>query len=283
MKLITLCLLSLLLFSCNGVFYQPSRKTFYEIDKEKIDYRDVYYGGESHKSLHGRFFPHVGDEESKGLIVHYHGNAQNITTHFLAFIWMTYKGYDYFIWDYSGFGQSKGLASREKLQSDGITTMDMVLDSFPSAQKNLFVFAQSLGGAIAVPVLGEWEKSSEVDLLLIDASFPSYRKAARDVLSRSWLTWIFQPLSYVLISEEYSPMDYYSKVSHIPTVVSHCKEDGVVSYELGEMLYESIVAPKAFLPFEKCGHISAFSRYRPQNHDVLLATIDSLMSVPPQE
>ncbi|MGL1903899.1 MAG: alpha/beta hydrolase [Fibrobacterales bacterium] len=275
MKFLILILFTLLHLGCNGVFYQPSPHAYSVIDKSKLDYRDIYYGDDGQK-LHGRLFPHKGEEPSKGLIVHFHGNAQNLSAHFLAFIWVVYHGYDYFIWDYSGYGQSTGSPSREQLFKDGLTTMDVVMDSIPSASENLYVFAQSLGGAVAVPVIAEWDRKDSIDLLLIDASFSSYQGAARGLLSSHWVTWVFQPLSYLLVSDDFAPAEYFSKMHKIPIVVSHCEEDRVVSYELGMEVYSQVQSPKALLSFDSCGHIGAFSRYRPENQQLLWQTIDSL-------
>ncbi len=263
---------------CNGAFYQGSKNELFIINRDRVTYEDRYYQS-GDNVLHGRFFPAENRDSVKGVVVQFHGNAENLSTHFIGLIWVVYRDYDLFVWDYSGYGESQGESSREQLYKDGLATLDYVLDSIQSSSKRFIVFGQSLGGAVAPPVLASWEHRDTVNALIIDSSFPHYRSAARSVLSQRWWTWWLQPLVYLTVTEAYAPIDYYEQLSDIPTVIAHCKQDQVINYDLGLELYKQIRGPKVFFGYDKCGHIGAFTRFRLGHNAELFNALDSLESV----
>ena len=279
LSIIFACALTL---SCNGVFYQPSKEELFRINRDVLYYEDFYYQNSVGNTLHGRYFPAANDsgliekDSVKGLFVQFHGNAQNLTTHFIGLIWVIERGYDLVVFDYSGYGNSEGFPERRQLVDDGLVTLEHIWQNYPASHKEFYAVGQSLGGAVLTPTLAEWDKSDSVDLIVIDASFHSYRSIANSVLSRQWWTWWMQPLTWVLVSDAYAPEDYYNEIKDMPMIVTHCKEDKVIPFEFGEAVYSKSKSNKKFLPFEGCRHIDAISRHRKENQNLLFDTIDSL-------
>ena len=66
------------------------------------------------------------------------------------------------------------------------------------------------------------DKKDEVPIrhLVVDSSFSSFQSIGRQKLSLSWLTWPFQFLPYLLLSDRYAPKDL-SPISPIPVLVIH--------------------------------------------------------------
>ncbi len=81
-------------------------------------------------TLHGQYLHHQGEGESKRLIIHFHGNVKNITSHITHIDWLPKHGYDVFIFDYSGYGSSSGTPSRERLVQNGIDVMEYASTDF---------------------------------------------------------------------------------------------------------------------------------------------------------
>lgn len=263
-----------ILNSCNGSFYHPDDIVHSRPSVIGLNFEDIYYQSESGNTIHGRFFKTTMDS-SQGLIVHFHGNAENLTSHYLNFSWLIPLGYDYFIWDYSGYGESNGEPSRKALYQDAKKTIEVVSTQLLSPNQNLIYIGQSLGGAVLIPALADSPHKDLTSLVIIDSSFPDYQDVAFDLMKRSWLTFLISPLSHILLSDEYSPIDYIDQIKNTKFLVSHCKDDNVVPFESGEELYQKIPSPFK-IQMDECGHISTFSSNYQQNRLKLLQLMDKL-------
>ncbi len=93
-------LLLFTLISCTNLFYQPSDRQFYRPEAFKLTYQDIYFQSSDGTKLHGWFFK--GKGKPKGTIVQFHGNAENISSHFLNLAWLVLEGYNLFTFDYRG-------------------------------------------------------------------------------------------------------------------------------------------------------------------------------------
>ena len=267
--------LALLLCACNGTFYYPSHKVYLPPEKLKIQYEDHYFQTRDGTKIHGRVLFHSQGTSRNGLFVMFHGNAENLTSHYLQFAWILRHGYDLFVFDYAGYGQSEGEASRPSSIASGAAALDFVADSLLNASTGkLVIVGQSLGGAIMLRCLPEWKAKDKVNLILVDCSFPSYQHIAQKVLSRTWWTWPFQPLAYVLVSETGGPKRSIPRLTPTPMLVTTCKMDSVVNPRFSREIYALAREPKQLWEFDSCGHTQAFRSEK--NRDRLLRFIDSV-------
>ena len=257
--------------SCNSVFYQPESEEFVtpervevKFDRQNIETKD----GVKLHLWHMKPAQTTPPSLRKGIIVQFHGNGENMSTHFLSVVWLTAVGYDVVSFDYRGYGQSGSTkTTRGGCILDGAAVLNWVATQPDLNQLPLFVIGQSLGGAVAVPVIS-LEKPKHLKGLILDSTFSSYRTITRNKLGSFWLTWPLQwPLSF-LVSDEYSPIDYIADLS-IPLLFVHAPRDPVVSYDLGKALFDKATSQdKIFWNVNLGGHIAAFayenSRYRDQ-------------------
>ena len=109
--------------------------------------------------------------------------------------------------------------------------------------------------------LVELKKEVPVRLVVIDSSFISYRDAGQGVLSHAWVTWLFQPLAQVLLSDRWAPEKRVAELAPTPLVVMHGNRDQVIDYDLGEDLFKAAGEPKEFWRVEGGRHIDAFWRH----------------------
>jgi fermentation-respiration switch protein FrsA (DUF1100 family) len=237
-KTLSVVFFLLALPACNHLFYFPERVEYITPEKVQLKYEDHYVSSGEEK-LHMWKIP-AASTERLGKVLHFHGNAQNISTHFLFSAWMARFGFDVYVFDYRGYGLSSGKPDRAGLVDDGIAAIKYVngLDD-----KDFFVLAQSLGGAVAVPALALSSEKENIRAVTLDSTFGSYRSMARDKVAHFWLTWPFQwPLSF-LVSDTFSPNEYIDLLK-MPVLFVHGTADNVVPYEMGQALYQKFKSDK---------------------------------------
>ena len=126
----------------------------------------------------------------------------------------------------------------------------------------IHLVGQSLGGALLQKALtnlkAQGAVSQKIKSVVIEGSFSSYSKIATDVLSRFWLTWPFQWLGYLLISDQQSPLDSIRELAPTPILVIHGDSDSVVPIRFGESIFNHAVEPKVFWRVEGGRHIDTF-------------------------
>lgn len=271
----------ILFAGCTHLLYPADRDAFVDQEKIRPIPKDIYIpvGGEN-SLLHAWHFP--AQTKSKGLVIHFHGNGQNLTTHFLFFKWLTDHGYDYLIFDYRGYGASSDKeATPIKTVEDGQAVFKYAFDHFP----NLAVVAigQSLGSNVLVRTLQELNEKKRLSylpkLVVLDSSFLSYQKAARSILSQRWFLYPLKPLTYFAISDDWSAENNLQFTPSIPALFFHGTNDQLVNFELGKSNFESWPGPKVFSVQAGGGHTSAFGNQRfQQNRMLLLKCMDQALS-----
>jgi len=256
-----LTLLGIMLPACNHLFYFPDPDTHWTPDQFQIKWHDVRFKSGDGTALHAWHLD--AGKDALGTVLQFHGNAENLSTHFASVAWLVKAGYDVVVFDYRGYGKSAGKPERAGTVADGIAAINWVRAHPRLKAQPLFIIGQSLGGAISVPALVK-AGDDGVRGLILDSTFHSYRGVARDRLGAVWLTWAFQwPLSF-LITDELSPIDWIDRV-RVPILFLHGVRDPVVPAHLGRKLFEAAPAtsadgtPKAFWDIELAGHVSAFA------------------------
>lgn len=259
-------------FSCNHLFYFPDDLVYTTPDKLNLKYQNISIMTTDSTTLHGWWIQSKPSpknsnpsniHEPLGTILQFHGNAQNMTAHFVYLAWLVPLGFDLVVFDYRGYGKSKGEPTRDGLILDGLAVMNWVRTHARS--KDLVVIGQSLGGAVAIPTIAQ-TGTTGIKALVIDSSFASYREVAQLKLGDIWLTWPFQyPLSY-LVTDNHSPQDSVQTIT-IPKLFIHAIGDPVVPYSTGRALYEAANPPKEFwtIPVGGVGdgHTGAFGDQNP--------------------
>ena len=252
---------------CSSLLYVPDNFLYLDPKQIQMNFEEVIFKSEG-SSLHGWYFTQTGFPNPKGMILFFHGNGQNRSSHFSALRWVLEKGYDYFIFDYRGYADSEGEATPEHTVRDGVSALQYLLKRNPKLP--LAVLGQSLGGAVAIRSLVEFKTEignfpDHLRLLILDSTFLSYRRAAASILSKHALTFLFQPLA-LLISDEWSPMRVKNEMPRIPTLVIHGTHDQIIDEKLGFEVYDAFQGPKFFKQVQGGRHISAFyensSQYR---------------------
>jgi uncharacterized protein len=274
---VLLIAISLPLAACNGVFYHPSRRLHGDAAKAGFAFEDRYFQSGSGNRLHGRLFRREPGTPGKGLWLFFHGNSRNLTGSYNTYAWVTKRGWDFFIFDYSGYGKSGGKASREALFKDGVAFLEYAADSIPMEPgEKLVLSGESLGGAVLLGSAAAWKGRGRASMVFVDCTFPSYRDAGQAILAQRIYAWPFQLFSRLLITDDHSPDRTLEMLEGIPMLVTHCREDGEIPFLLGKRLYSLAPSPKRFWTLEGCGHTQGFTDRFPGNRERLMAFVDSL-------
>ena len=268
--------LSINFCGCTGLFYHPDQHIYFPPEANGFAAEDITIQTKDGEKLHGWFFPAPAGMKRKGTIVQFHGNAQNISSHYASLVWATKAGYDLFIFDYRGYGKSSGSPSPEGTHIDALSALDWAIERHQKRKNRHFiVFAQSLGGVIAARAITDFSQQKLISLLVLDSTFYSYQDLAQEKLAQFWLTWIFSPLGQVLVSDSYSAESSLPKISS-RTLVIHDRNDPVVGFRNGEKIYEMIMAPKEFWALDQRRHVGVFALDTMDNRSRFLKIAESL-------
>lgn len=258
-------IVSVSLSSCSSVFYQPSRHTYIDPQRAGLAHEDIWFTASDGVKLHGWYFPAKlkAGEKAKGTIVQFHGNAQNISAHFASLVWVIEAGYNFFTFDYRTYGRSEGdKASQEAVNLDAVAAIHEIhkKNTAIEGKRDLVLYGQSLGGAVLLRALEDIPDHSRIRAVVIEGSFHSYQSIARGKLAQIWLTFLFQPLAWILISDSYSPEDSIPKISPLPLLVIHGDDDQVIPYSYGQKIFQLAREPKTFWTVPHGQHIDSMFR-----------------------
>ena len=237
----------------DNLFYHPDHVLYATPEKDGYAYEDVQFASKDKTQLSGWFIPAKG--EALGTVIHFHGNAQNMSAHYSFVSWLPSNGFNLFVFDYRGYGKSKGSLSRQGVYEDSIAAVEYIKTRPDIDQNKLILFGQSLGGANAIAVAGGANLSGIVGVVS-DSAFSSYKTVAAEHAG------ILKPFAYLAMGNKFSPRNVVQNISPIPLLIIHGTQDQVVSYKHATLLYNEAREPKTLWTIEKGRHTEALGQYR---------------------
>ena len=238
------------------LFYHPDPVAYFSPQQFGCTAEDVYFTSRDGVRLHGWFLKSQATGPARGTIVHFHGNAANISNHIACVYWLPARGFNLLMFDYRGYGKSEGSPTRAGTIADGHAAIDYALSRADVDRSRLFVYGQSLGGAVATVVVAE---RAEVRALVVEGTFADYRKiAARHLANRIWSTSIASAIASATISGEFQPVDYVAKISPRPVFVITGEQDTICYPELGRALFDAAKAPREFWEAAGAEHLGVY-------------------------
>jgi fermentation-respiration switch protein FrsA (DUF1100 family) len=252
-----LALLLTALSGCDSYFFYPQRIHVANPYLERVLHDDVFFKTPDGVRLHGWFFH--PNTEPRGTVLFFHGNAENISTHAGAVLWLAREGYQVFLFDYRGYGKSEGKPDMEGIHVDALAAIDEIFRMERVDKDRVAVFGQSLGGSVAVYAVANSPHRDRIRALLIDSAFSGYRRIAREKIAGVVLLWPLQyPLS-LLVTDRYSASRWIGRVRPVSVLLLHGEADKVVPVRHGERLYRLAGEPKQLWIAPGAAHIGALS------------------------
>jgi uncharacterized protein len=255
--------LVLLVFALAGcvqdAFYHPDRVLYDTPRSAGFAFEPVSFASADGTRLTGWFIPAVGvasPRDAKATVIHFHGNAQNMSAHWTFVRWLPPAGYNVFVFDYRGYGASEGRPDPRGLFDDSRAALDYVRSRADVDPARLVVFGQSLGGTNAIDAVASGDRRG-VRAVVIEATFASYSAIANEKIASAGS----------LVSDDYSAERFVARIAPIPILFIHGTEDPVIPYSHSERLFALAGEPKALWTVPGGGHTEAFGdrfgeRYR---------------------
>ena len=214
-------------------------------------YQDLVFNSHDGTKLHGWFVPsrlHANPKLAKGTVVHFHGNAQNISSHYALVSWLPDQGYNVFTFDYRGFGSSEGHVGFAGIVDDADAALDYVRELPGVDEQRLYVVAQSIGGNKAIAAIGRGNRAG-IRAMVVDSTFYGYDAIANAKFSGA----------SVLVNDQLSAHRYIGAISPIPLLMLHGTADNVIPYQQGQRLFTQAREPKQFITIPNGTHITALA------------------------
>jgi len=256
----------LLLPGCfNSAFYHPDRSPGKTPADYQLPFEEVFFNSGERPGLHGWFVPAIGSPA--GTVVHFHGSYGNLSHAFRQVHWLPAEGFNVFAFDYRGYGRSKGTPSRCGVYEDSVAALEYVLKKPGIDPANVFVFGQSLGGANAIAAVAK-KGFPQIRAIAVEGTFYSYRTQARDAMTAAtrekignipFLSLQTGLVSFLTVTDSYSPGDYIRQLSPIPVLLIHCRQDAIVSHPHSVRLYTAAKEPRQLWLIDGCRHIAVFT------------------------
>lgn len=171
--------------------------------------------------------PEGPSDELLPTIIHAHGNAGNLRDHEWFSSHFPPAGFNVFVFDYRGFGQSEGAArDRRRLTEDVVAAIDYVASRDDVDRSRIGLYGQSLGGALALNAVVK--HPADIRAVLLESPFASWRAVAANAVSRSDPPgWFGRVLASILIADHDAPIDAIATLQQ-PILIVHGDRDSIV-------------------------------------------------------
>jgi uncharacterized protein len=215
-------------------FYAPTKIVYATPEERGLKYEEVRFASADGTSLFGWFIPAKG--ERRGTIAYFHGNSKNISGHLRYVEWLPSHGYDVFLFDYRGYGNSDGFPSPKGVHEDCVAALTYLRQRPDVDKERIIVFGQSLGGSYALGSLANVSRRG-IRAVVVEGAFASHREIADDKVSAYPLPVpLRQGLVNLLVNQTYDAITAIRQIDDVPVLLIHGKADEIVPYRHAQLL-----------------------------------------------
>lgn len=226
-----LCLLVAIHFFQERLVYLPDKDLLSTPHEIGLKFEAISFHSLDGIQLYGWFIP---SGEERAVILFCHGNSGNIS-HRLGIMKLYNRLHlSTFIFDYRGFGYSKGTPSEEGTYKDAEAAWNFLVNERKVAANRIIIVGESLGGAVAARLASRKRPAA----LILESAFTSLPEVASQI-------YPFLPMG-LLLRFKYAASDYLGNVK-CPVLVVHSCDDRKVPYSQGCLLYDRAQGAKEFL------------------------------------
>ncbi len=235
--------------------YYPLRAIEYTPKDIGLQFEDVILTAKDGVQISGWFIP---SQSPRAVVLFCHGNGGNISHRLQKIMVLNRLNLDVLIFDYRGYGKSKGRPSENGLYLDAEAVYDYLRNKKKIPPRKIIGYGESLGGA----VIAELALRRELGSIIMESSFTSVPDMAKTVAP-------FIP-GFVYKGR----FDSLSKIKNIgyPKLILHSTDDEIVPFEYGRRLFDNAEEPKEFIEM-KGGHNDTFL----VSGDLFVSAIDSFI------
>lgn len=178
-------------------------------------------------------------EKSKGVVLYFHGNAGSLERWGHLYHYFHRLGYDYFVYDYRGYGKSTGKRTEALMYQDALAMLEYLKNYYTIEQ--IIVFGRSLGSAFASRVAA----SNPVKALILETPFYS-------MYNLFYTYYPFLP-RFFFFKYPFHNTRYLEKVQ-CPIYIFQGTNDWVVPYKCAVRLKKSLKLQDEFITIPGGSH-----------------------------
>ena len=230
-----------------SLLYYPSYDVAYPLAAFGPGAEEIRFGDQDR--LHGVFVP--GPPATSGTLpptlVFFHGNGGNLTHRAPLIARMRSEfGASVFIFDYQGYGQSRGRPSEMATAADARAVIAYLRNRPDVDPARIAYYGESLGGAVALDLATEAPPAA----LVVQSSFTSVADMTR---------LRYPALSFLLpfASMRYDSLTAIRKL-RVPLLIVHGGADTLVPPEHSRQLFEAANEPKRLSVVPRANHTDVF-------------------------
>lgn len=204
------------------VVFETVKQAIYFFPSTTCNYPNIYkniFIEENNHNIHGWLYE---TEESPKIILYCHGNAGNIGNRLHIMKEWQDKGYSIFLFDYPGYGLSKGNPTEKSLYSSTEEALKYLL-KFKS-KKDIILYGESIGCSVATYVANKYN----IETVILQSGFSSIKEVGKDYLP-NYLHWILK------LIKDFDTYKYLSQHNG-RSLIMHSKDDEIIKYRHAEKL-----------------------------------------------
>lgn len=221
-----------------------------------LDYEEVFITTKDSVLISGWYIP---SGSPGGTFLFSHGNGGNISHRLEKIKMFNDLHVNVLIFDYRGYGMSKGSPSEEGIYLDAEAVYDYLVNEKKVPPQKIIGYGESLGGTVMVDLAVKHEMGG----VIIEGSFTSIKDMAKKH---------FPFIPAFVYKTAFNAQEKIGSVK-APTLHLHSSADEIVPYELGRRLFDSAPGLKEFVPLQG-GHNDSFLISR----DLFIEKIDEFIS-----
>lgn len=214
-------------FSSDYLLYKPPQKHYHTLP-----------GLEYIPSKTGKIAAiYLYDPKAYYTILFSHGNAADLGWNLTRLKLLRKHGFSVLGYDYSGYGMSEGGPSERNLYANARDMYYYLVKTKHIPAKHIILMGHSLGTGPTVELATEVKAAG----MILESPFMSvYRTQTIGSL----------PL---LLFDKFENIDKIKNV-HMPILIIHGTDDGLIPFYHGKRLYKAANAPKFFMAVKRAGH-----------------------------
>ena len=163
-----------------------------------------------------------------------HANGGNMSYYMDTIDIFNKLGLNCFIFNYRGYGDSKGKTTEEGIYIDVQSAYDWLRTEKKTPAEDIIIFGRSLGGSVAAHLAA----NARVGGLIIESGFTSYA----DIAQKFYPYVPVRPFAKF----RFDTMEYIKKVK-CPILFIHSRSDEIIPFEFSLRLYSAAKGPKEFV------------------------------------
>lgn len=236
---------------CLGFYFFQQRLLFYPAKKlantpdlYQLDHQTLNIPiPETSATLNGWWIP--ADQPDAPTLLYFHHNAINIGANVSQALQFQELGYNVFLFDYRGYGNSSGpFPTESRVYEDAQAAWTYLTQTRNIPPQEIIIYGHSIGGAVATDLAA---KQPEATALIVQSSFTSIK----DMTKRLGLYWVL-PVEWML-KQKFESLAKMPQVD-MPVLIINGTHDIQIPVSMGERLFEAAAGPKEMIVIEGGSH-----------------------------